>query len=100
MRIRMDVWSPHLFLSLTAAPSCCREYFPDLDGSMAMWASSNMQSRYFRFGYDIAVPLPPRFKFDSLGNILPTRRKYFATFKVSMRVELEMGQLHPLGSLL
>ncbi|CAN0262342.1 unnamed protein product [Ascophyllum nodosum] len=47
----------------------------------AMWAEVNMQSRYFRFGYDIAVPFPPKVTFDGLADISPTKRKYFATFK-------------------
>lgn len=48
-----------------------------------MFAESNMRPCYFRYGYDIALPLRARAFFYSLRNTPPDKRKYFATFKVS-----------------
>lgn len=59
-----------------------RSRYRDVDG-MAMFASSNMPSYYFRQGHDISVPLPPKVDLAYLGGIGPKARKYFATFKVS-----------------
>lgn len=48
-----------------------------------MFAESNMRPCYFRYGYDIALPLRARAFFYNLRSIAPQDRKYFATFKVS-----------------
>lgn len=48
-----------------------------------MFASSNMQTSYFRYGHDIPVPLPPKHTFGYLADVAPNARRYFATFKAS-----------------
>lgn len=63
-----------------------------LDGP-AIFAMSNMQSSFFRYGHDIAIPLPPVVRFEYLGSEPSKHRKYFATFKV------RGGQLHRPGTL-
>ena len=50
-----------------------------------MFAEGNMRPCYFRFGYDVAVPLPTWKRFYTFRNIAPQDRKYFATFKASKR---------------
>lgn len=47
-----------------------------------MFASSNMRPCFFRYGYDIAVPLRADKLIDGLRDTPPLGRKYFATFKV------------------
>lgn len=54
-----------------------------------MWVQSNMQARYFRYGYDIAVPLPLKVNFEHLALISAHRRKYFVTFKVRNPRQME-----------
>lgn len=49
----------------------------------AMFAEANMRPCYFRYGYDIAIPLPAKTVFHSMRDTAPQDRKYFATFKVS-----------------
>lgn len=48
-----------------------------------MFAQSNMRPCYFRYGYDIALPLRARKLYPRLRDIAPLDRKYFATFKAS-----------------
>ncbi|CAM9463743.1 unnamed protein product [Laminaria digitata] len=47
----------------------------------AMFAEANMRPCYFRYGYDIAIPLLAQVIFDDMTGIAPQDRKYFATFK-------------------
>lgn len=42
-----------------------------------------MRPCYFRYGYDIAIPLLAKSIFHNMPGIAPQDRKYFATFKVS-----------------
>eukprot|EP00904_Undaria_pinnatifida_P003028 jgi/Undpi1/12726/HiC_scaffold_6.g02394.m1 len=70
----------HLLLDMNDAS---REAYPTLDDK-AMFAESNMRPCYFRYGYDIALPLRARAFFYSLRNTPPDKRKYFATFKGSL----------------
>ncbi|CAM9492023.1 unnamed protein product [Laminaria digitata] len=49
-----------------------------------MFAESNMRPCYFRYGYDIAIPLLAKSTFNTLRSIAPQDRKYFATFKGSL----------------
>eukprot|EP00752_Nemacystus_decipiens_P008218 g7348.t1 len=53
-------------------------------GDRAMFAEGNMRPCYFRYGYDIAVPLPAGSWFATLRDTAPQDRKYFATFKGSL----------------
>ena len=55
-----------------------------------MFAESNMRPCYFRYGYDIALPLRAKAFFYNLRGTAPQDRKYFATFKVSRGVEVDM----------
>ena len=53
----------------------------------AMFAQSTMRPCYFRYGYDIAVPLRAyKVASDELRNTAPLDRQYFATFKVNMKL--------------
>lgn len=54
----------------------------------AMFAQSNMRPCYFRYGYDIAVPLQAHKLFHGLRKLAPQNRKYFATFKARGGVRL------------
>ncbi|CAM9874817.1 unnamed protein product, partial [Laminaria digitata] len=73
----------HLLLDMNDAS---RDAYPTLDDK-AMFAESNMRPCYFRYGYDIALPLRARAFFYNLRGIAPQDRKYFATFKVSPDVK-------------
>ena len=68
----------------TSTPSCrvFREERLRLD-HRAMFAEANMRPCYFRYGYDIAIPLLAKSTFQNLRDTAPQDRKYFATFKVS-----------------
>ena len=66
-----------------------RDAYPTLDDK-AMFAESNMRPCYFRYGYDIALPLRAKAFFYNLRGTAPQDRKYFATFKVSRGVEVDM----------
>lgn len=54
-------------------------------GSLAMDASSNMHTCYYRSGYDFAVPLRHKLEFSNIRQIAPWHRKYFLTVKVTGR---------------
>lgn len=49
----------------------------------AMFAEASMRPCYFRYGYDIAIPLPVKKVFHKPRDAASQDRKYFATFKVS-----------------
>ena len=49
----------------------------------AMFAEANMRPCYFRYGYDITIPLLASSFFYDVTDTAPQDRKYFATFKVS-----------------
>lgn len=55
---------------------------PAVAASVAMDASSNMRSCYYRSGYDFAVPLRHKFEFGHLTHVAPWHREYFLTVKV------------------
>ncbi len=74
--------SCYYFFLLSSAVGAAREARPSLHGK-AMFAQSNMRPCYFRYGYDIAVPLRARKLYPRLKDIPPLDRKYFATFKAS-----------------
>lgn len=50
--------------------------------SLAMDASSNMHTCYYRSGYDFAVPLRHKVGYSSMSHIAPWHREYFLTVKV------------------
>ncbi|CAN0380846.1 unnamed protein product, partial [Ectocarpus fasciculatus] len=57
---------------------------PDVAGSFAMEAASNMHTCYYRSGYDISVPLAPRQVLHDLANVSPWDRQFFLTTKCTL----------------
>ena len=70
-----------LFSALARRPRDLSEQSFRLD-HRAMFAEANMRSCYFRYGYDIAIPLPATSAFHTISPTAPRDREYFATFKV------------------
>lgn len=68
-----------------------RKSYSSLDVE-AMFAEANMLPCYYRQGYDIALPLPPRKKFLDIKSTPSLRRKYFATFKVNKLERIQVGR--------
>ncbi|CAN0080035.1 unnamed protein product, partial [Ectocarpus fasciculatus] len=54
---------------------------PDVAGSYAMEAATNMHTCFYRSGYDISVPLAPPSVFNHLADFAPWDRKFFLTTK-------------------
>ncbi|CAM9976215.1 unnamed protein product, partial [Ectocarpus sp. 12 AP-2014] len=59
---------------------------PEVAGSFAMEAATNMHTCFYRTGYDISVPLTPKKVFHDLANVSPWDRQYFLTTKCSLYI--------------
>lgn len=57
----------------------------------AILAKTHASPPYFRPGYDISIPLPPREGWDKHGVAGPCPRKYFITFKGIVYVRGTIG---------
>ncbi|CAM9868803.1 unnamed protein product [Ectocarpus sp. 12 AP-2014] len=61
-----------------------RDLRPDVAGSYAMEAATNMHTCFYRSGYDISVPLAPKNAFNDLADFAPWDRNFFRTTKGSL----------------
>ncbi|CAM9341025.1 unnamed protein product [Ectocarpus sp. 4 AP-2014] len=59
---------------------------PDVAGSFAMEAATNMHTCFYRSGYDISVPLAPRQVLHDLANVAPLDREFFLTTKCTLYI--------------
>lgn len=62
----------------------CRNDIPRTANTYAMQIGSNLHTCFYRSGYDISAPLPPKALFSAFADTSPTDRKYFLTVKVRM----------------
>ncbi|CAM9211637.1 unnamed protein product, partial [Ascophyllum nodosum] len=58
-----------------------RETRPKVANSLAMEAASHMHTYYYRSGYDLSIPLPPKNVFPGLATYQPSDRSFFLTMK-------------------
>lgn len=54
-----------------------------------MEAASNIKTCYYRSGYDVSIPLPPRHEATlELASLPPDERRFFLTIQVMSGAEL------------
>lgn len=75
-----------------------RDNRPGYSGSYAMEAATSQHSCYYRSGYDISVGHYPKVVFHELQSTPPEDRRYFLTFRVSVRIGRRLGESVILGS--